>query len=111
MGMVVHANRAAKKSLHVRVQTRLAPPEFQSPQSIELRGLSRVRLAGARSRCFVSLAMAIPLEDTAADIIGKAQRGLGLSDSQLADKAGITAEQVRRLREGEFDAAALPGPS
>ena len=31
--------------------------------------------------------MAIPLEDTAADIIGKAQRGLGISDSQLAEKA------------------------
>ena len=29
----------------------------------------------------------IPLEDNAGDIIGKAQRGLGISDSELAEKA------------------------
>lgn len=45
----------------------------------------------------------IPLEDTAADIIGKAQRGLSISDSQLAEQAGITPEQVRRLRSGAAD--------
>lgn len=47
--------------------------------------------------------MAIPLEDTFADVIGKAQRGLGLSDSQLAEQARITSAQVRQLRSGEFD--------
>lgn len=47
--------------------------------------------------------MAIPLEDNAADIIGKAQRGLGISDSQLAEHAGLKPEQVRQLREGKFD--------
>src|SRR3954454_24948208 len=51
--------------------------------------------------------MDIPLEDTAADIVGKVQRGLGISDSQLAAKAGLDVEQVRRLRDGEFDDAAL----
>lgn len=45
--------------------------------------------------------MAIPLEDTVADIIGKAQRGLGISDSQLAERAGVDAEKVRRLRTGD----------
>ena len=49
----------------------------------------------------------IPLEDTAADIIGKAQRGLAISDSQLADHAGISPERVRQLREGDFDEASL----
>ncbi|HEX4140023.1 MAG TPA: MBL fold metallo-hydrolase [Candidatus Methylacidiphilales bacterium] len=34
--------------------------------------------------------MNIPLEDTATDIIGKAQRGLGLDDAELAIKAGLT---------------------
>jgi len=29
----------------------------------------------------------IPLEDNVGDIIGKAQRGLGISDSQLAEKS------------------------
>lgn len=45
----------------------------------------------------------IPLEDTAADIIGKAQRGLAISDSELAERAGISTERVRQLRDGEFD--------
>jgi hydroxyacylglutathione hydrolase len=47
--------------------------------------------------------MAIPLEDNASDIIGKAQRGLGISDSQFAEKSGVSAEKIRKLREGEFD--------
>jgi glyoxylase-like metal-dependent hydrolase (beta-lactamase superfamily II) len=51
--------------------------------------------------------MEIPLEDTAADIIGKAQRGLGMSDTQLAEKSGVNAQQIRRLREGDFDEASL----
>jgi hydroxyacylglutathione hydrolase len=47
--------------------------------------------------------MAIPLEDNAGDVIGKAQRGLRLSDSQLAEKSGASAEQIRKLREGDVD--------
>ncbi|MDP9003425.1 MAG: MBL fold metallo-hydrolase [Verrucomicrobiota bacterium] len=51
--------------------------------------------------------MAIPLEDNASDIIGKAQRGLGISDSQLAERSGVSAEKIRKLREGEFDEDAI----
>src|SRR2546423_8685440 len=51
--------------------------------------------------------MTIPLEDNVSDVIGKAQRGLGISDSQLAERAGITADKVRSLRSGDFDADAL----
>ena len=39
--------------------------------------------------------MAIPLEDNFADIIGKAQRGLGISDSQLAEKSGASVDAIR----------------
>jgi hydroxyacylglutathione hydrolase len=49
----------------------------------------------------------IPLEDNAADIIGKAQRGLGISDSELAEKAGVSAPVIRKLRDGDFDEGAL----
>ena len=49
----------------------------------------------------------IPLEDNAADIVGKAQRGLGISDSELADKAGVSAQTIRKLRDGDFDESAL----
>jgi len=50
--------------------------------------------------------MPIPLEDNFADIIGKAQRGLKLSDSALAARAGLPVEAVQRLCAGSFDAAA-----
>jgi len=47
----------------------------------------------------------IPLEDTAADIVGKAMRGLKLTDDQVAAQAGVTAAAVASLREGTFDEA------
>lgn len=47
--------------------------------------------------------MAIPLEDNFTDILGKAQRGLNLSDSQLAEKSGLAADKIRKLRDGEVD--------
>jgi glyoxylase-like metal-dependent hydrolase (beta-lactamase superfamily II) len=49
----------------------------------------------------------IPLEDNVGDIIGKAQRGLGVSDSELAKKAGVDLQTIRKLREGDFDEATL----
>lgn len=49
----------------------------------------------------------IPLEDNVADVIGKAQRGLGISDSELAERAGATSQTIRKLREGDFDESAL----
>src|SRR5689334_3811347 len=47
----------------------------------------------------------IPLEDNYNDILGKAQRGLKLTDSQLAAKAGITEADLTRVKGGEFDEA------
>lgn len=49
----------------------------------------------------------IPLEDNFADIIGKAQRGLRISDTELAEKARVSSQTLRKLREGEFDELAL----
>jgi len=49
----------------------------------------------------------LPLEDNAADIIGKAQRGLGISDSELAKKAGVSTQTIRKLRDGDFEEPAL----
>jgi hydroxyacylglutathione hydrolase len=49
----------------------------------------------------------IPLEDNVGDIIGKAQRGLGISDSKLAEKAQVSSETIRKLREGGVDEPAL----
>jgi hydroxyacylglutathione hydrolase len=47
--------------------------------------------------------MSIPLEDNVSDVIGKAQRGLAVSDSQLAERAGVSAEKIRKLREGSLN--------
>src|ERR1044071_508519 len=47
--------------------------------------------------------MSIPLEDNVSDIIGKAQRGLGISDSQLATRSGVSAERIQKIRGGELD--------
>jgi glyoxylase-like metal-dependent hydrolase (beta-lactamase superfamily II) len=49
----------------------------------------------------------IPLEDNVGDIIGKAQRGLRISDTELAEKARVSSQKIRALREGEFDEFAL----
>jgi len=49
----------------------------------------------------------IPLEDNVGDVIGKAQRGLGISDSKLAEQARVSWETIRKLREGDVDEAAL----
>lgn len=44
-----------------------------------------------------------PLEDNFTDILGKAMRGLALSEADAADAAGISADEVRSLLDGEFD--------
>ena len=49
----------------------------------------------------------IPLEDTFADVIGKAQRGLEISDTQLAEEARVSSARVRQLRAGQVDEEAI----
>lgn len=49
--------------------------------------------------------MPIPLEDNFTDILGKAQRGLQLSDEALAEKAGVSVEALQQLKDGQFDRA------
>src|SRR5437667_1125113 len=51
--------------------------------------------------------MAIPLEDNFTDIIGKAQSGLGISDSQLAKKSAVSIQQIRKIRGGDLDQDAI----
>jgi hydroxyacylglutathione hydrolase len=51
--------------------------------------------------------MNIPLEDNVGDVIGKAQRGLRLSDSELAERAGVDADAVRKLRDGDLTGDAI----
>lgn len=52
------------------------------------------------------MGMSIPLEDNFADVIGKAQRGLQISDSELAAKSGVSAASLKALRAEKFDEAA-----
>ena len=45
----------------------------------------------------------IPLEDSFADIVGKAIRGQKLADTDVAAQAGVSAAAVQNLRDGTFD--------
>lgn len=49
----------------------------------------------------------IPLEDNFTDVISKAQRGLEISDGELAEKARVDPSAIRKLRGGHFDELAL----
>src|SRR5947199_5526499 len=49
----------------------------------------------------------IPLEDNVGDIIGKAKRCSGVSDYELAKKADVSLETIRKLREGDVDEQAV----
>ncbi len=51
--------------------------------------------------------MAIPIEDNFEDILGKSQRGLGLGDSELAEKANVTVSELKSALAGKFDEAVL----
>lgn len=50
--------------------------------------------------------MPIPLEDKFNDIVGKAMRGLQLSDSQVAQKSGADAASINALRDGQWNEGA-----
>ena len=49
----------------------------------------------------------IELEDNFSDIVGKAQRGLEISDSELARKSGANMHAIRKVRDGQFDEATV----
>jgi len=49
----------------------------------------------------------IPLEDNFTDVIGKAQRGLQISDEQLALKAAVPVADISRAKGGDIDEQVL----
>ncbi len=49
----------------------------------------------------------IPLEDTFADVVAKAQSGWRLSDADLIERAGITGDDLHALRAGQVRLGAL----
>ncbi len=51
--------------------------------------------------------MPIPLEDTYADILGKAQRGLALTDEDLSRDSGLSLGKINELKAGTVDLLAL----
>jgi hydroxyacylglutathione hydrolase len=51
--------------------------------------------------------MKIPLEDLFEDIVGKSQRGLQLSDQELSQRAHLSGEELRALKNGSGPPAAL----
>ena len=53
--------------------------------------------------------MKIPLEDLFEDIVGKAQRGLQISDQELGRRAHLGPEELRPLKKGSGTPAGVPG--
>lgn len=51
----------------------------------------------------------IPLEDFYNDVVGKAQRGLGLTDAQLAQRAGVSETELAAVQDGKSKDAAVLG--
>lgn len=51
--------------------------------------------------------MIIPLEDSFADIIGKSQRGLKLSDAELASHSGVSEADLAGAKDGAFQSAII----
>ena len=49
----------------------------------------------------------IPLEDNFTDIVGKAQRGLKLSDDQLSERAGVSVAEVQAIKNGDVKDEAI----
>lgn len=45
----------------------------------------------------------IPLEDTFADVLGKAMKGLQLGEAEAAAKSGVAEEEIRSLLRGHYD--------
>ena len=55
--------------------------------------------------------MTIPLEDLFNDVIGKAMRGLGLTDGALAGRTGVPESAIAALKDGFVDEAAIEAVS
>ena len=53
------------------------------------------------------MSLTIPLEDNVTDILGKAQRGLSLTEETLAGRAGVMLSQIHSLKQGTIDESAL----
>lgn len=51
--------------------------------------------------------MRIPLEDNFTDVIGKAQRGLHITDESLAQRAEISLEDLQAVKEGKVHIAVI----
>ncbi len=47
--------------------------------------------------------MDLPLEDLYADVIGKAQKGLGLKDEVLLQSSGVSEQELARVRDNLFE--------
>src|SRR5262245_33624979 len=66
-------------------------------------------VANGRKRLLAASMPRIPLEDNFTDVVGKDRRALQLSDGTLAEKAGVTANELKAVKAGEVRDHAIRG--
>ena len=85
--------------------------EEKSEKMSEIKGVCarspRSRNRGKLHRDEIIDMTSIPLEDNFTDVVGKAQRGLGLSGTALAGRAGVTLGELNAVRGGAVDVGVL----
>ena len=75
----------------------------ESPEKLALDVASSDLRVTPETQLINGLTNMIPLEDNFTDIIGKAQRGLAISDTELAEKSGVSRADNSELRDGKVD--------
>jgi hydroxyacylglutathione hydrolase len=69
------------------------------------------RLRNSPGNLTAFLSMGISLEDGYIDVINKAQRGWQIADHELAERSGLSLDQVQELKNGKFDVVTLESVS
>lgn len=83
------------------------PARLRLPAQGGRLAFAALRLFDRKAQPLLQIMATIPLEDFYNDVIGKAQRGLGLEDAQLAKQANISVAELAAVKDGQSADSAL----
>jgi glyoxylase-like metal-dependent hydrolase (beta-lactamase superfamily II) len=84
-----------------------APTLARGRRRAESKALHDTALAACERAALFAAMPRIPLEDNFTDVIGKAQRGLKITDEDLAQRAEVSVADLTALKEGNVNEAVL----